>query len=280
KMGYMATLRNLRNILTADVSSESIDNVEEFLVNEKAVLNSKQLPFRFFSAYRELKGVDSVDAPRVLKALETATDISTKSVRGFSDEDKVYVSVDTSGSMEHPVSEKSKVNYMDIGFVCSMILRNITKRSEFSVFATKLLNVTLPTDNILRNVEESKALSGKVGHGTNGYVIPRDLLERKVEFDKVVIFTDCQMYNTSSYGYWGTDTDIKTFKEYWSQYRKEVAPNAKLYLFDLAGYGNTPLSIEQDGVYLIAGWSEKIFDLIEATENGATAVSEIEKTVV
>lgn len=56
---------------------------------------------------------------------------------------------------------------------------------------------------------------------------------------------------------------------------KKIAPNAKLYLFDLAGYGNTPLKIEQNGVHLIAGWSDKVFDVMEAMENGADALDVI-----
>lgn len=86
------------------------------------------------------------------------------------------------------------------------------------------------------------------------------------------------MYNYSAYG-WGMGRAV-SFKEAWKTYRKEVAPNAKLYLFDLAGYGNTPLSIQEEGVYLISGWSEKVFQMIEAVENGSTAVEEIEKIVV
>jgi 60 kDa SS-A/Ro ribonucleoprotein len=33
----------------------------------------------------------------------------------------------------------------------------------------------------------------------------------------------------------------------------------------------------QDGVALIAGWSDKIFDVLAAIENGGNALAEIEK---
>ncbi|MDP9042357.1 MAG: TROVE domain-containing protein, partial [Bacteroidota bacterium] len=55
------------------------------------------------------------------------------------------------------------------------------------------------------------------------------------------------------------------------QYRK-MAPAAKLYLFDLAGLGQSPLEILKDDVYLIAGWSDKIFDVLAAIENGSDAI--------
>jgi hypothetical protein len=54
-----------------------------------------------------------------------------------------------------------------------------------------------------------------------------------------------------------------------------MAPAAKLYLFDLAGYGNTPLNVQRDDVYLVAGWSDKIFAVLQAIENGSHAVKMI-----
>ena len=42
-----------------------------------------------------------------------------------------------------------------------------------------------------------------------------------------------------------------------------MAPNANLYLFDLAGYGDTQI---KDDVFHISGWSDKIFALIDRVE--------------
>ena len=93
--------------------------------------------------------------------------------------------------------------------------------------------------------------------------------------DKVMIFTDCQMWD-SHRGYYRSDKEIK---DSWHKY-KELYPQAKLYLFDLAGYGTSPLDLAEQDVYLIAGWSEKIFDVLSAVDNGADALSEIRKIVL
>jgi len=61
----------------------------------------------------------------------------------------------------------------------------------------------------------------------------------------------------------------------WTTYKAKIAPNAKLYLFDLAGYGNTPVSTHENGVYLIAGWSDKVFDMLDAYEKGSSAIEVI-----
>ncbi|MNH41769.1 hypothetical protein D3C79_1033290 [compost metagenome] len=62
----------------------------------------------------------------------------------------------------------------------------------------------------------------------------------------------------------------------WRVY-KQIAPAAKLYLFDLAGHGNTPLKTEGTDIYLIAGWSDKLFDVLAAIEAGENALSEIQQ---
>ena len=54
-------------------------------------------------------------------------------------------------------------------------------------------------------------------------------------------------------------------------------PEAKLYLFDLAGYGQMPLNLAEKDVYLIAGWSERIFDVLSAIDKGDDALSIINK---
>jgi 60 kDa SS-A/Ro ribonucleoprotein len=59
KLGYMALMRNLRNIIEAGVSMEIMEEVCAYLANRDAIAKSKQLPFRFLAAYREIKVLSS-----------------------------------------------------------------------------------------------------------------------------------------------------------------------------------------------------------------------------
>jgi len=97
-------------------------------------------------------------------------------------------------------------------------------------------------------------------------LVIKDLIDEKKVMDKIMIFTDCQLWNSI-----GDDVQLK---DVWKKY-KLIAPEAKLYLFDLAGYGQTPLDIINDDVHLIAGWSDKIFDILSAIDNGSNALKEI-----
>ncbi|XP_035668914.1 telomerase protein component 1-like [Branchiostoma floridae] len=58
KLPFMAMLRNLRNMLTAGISSKHHGWVLRKLTDEGAVINSRQFPFRFFSAYEVLNQLE------------------------------------------------------------------------------------------------------------------------------------------------------------------------------------------------------------------------------
>ena len=81
------------------------------------------------------------------------------------------------------------------------------------------------------------------------------------------MFTDCQLWNSNG---------SLQMSDVWKGY-KQLAPAAKLYLFDLAGYGTTPLNVLRDDVYLIAGWSDTVFDVLAAIENGGNALKMIDR---
>ncbi len=109
KVGYMALLRNLRNILEAEVSANHINRVCEIISSKEKVLKSKQLPFRFLAAYRELSQVYSGHASKIMNALEIAVKATTGNIAGFDESTKILIACDVSGSMQQPVSPKSKV---------------------------------------------------------------------------------------------------------------------------------------------------------------------------
>jgi hypothetical protein len=123
--------------------------------------------------------------------------------------------------------------------------------------------INMPDKNILANVNEFYRREGEVGYSTNGYLVIKDLLRKRSKVDKVMMFTDCQLWNSNNTG--------ENMAGLWKEYKK-LAPEAKLYLFDLAGYGNAPLNAMRDDVFLIAGWSDKIFNVLQAIENESDAI--------
>ena len=129
----------------------------------------------------------------------------------------------------------------------------------------------MPGDNILQSATELRKLDGRVGYSTNGFKVIDYLIENEIIIDKVMFFTDCQM--------WDSTGRNNSFEKSWNRYR-QLAPNAKLYLFDLSGYGQSPLKILNSGVYLISGWSDKVFDILSAVDKGESAVDRIKAVEV
>ncbi|MBO9672635.1 MAG: TROVE domain-containing protein [Sphingobacteriaceae bacterium] len=268
KIGYMAMLRNLRNILEANVSAKHIELVCDYLANEKAVLNSRQLPFRFLSAYRELKSIKSSFTSAILDALENAVMCSAKNIKGFGFDTSIVIACDVSGSMQKPVSARSTVLLYDIGLMLAMLLQSQCKNVTTGMFGDRYKVINMPKQNVLANVMEYYRREGEVGYATNGHLVIDDLIRQRKVTDKVMIFTDTQMWNNNNIN--------STFANSWSKYKK-IAPNAKLYLFDLAGYSTQPVDVRQNDVYLLAGWSDKIFDILSGMEDAVSALEKISK---
>ena len=268
KIGYMALMRNLRNILEANVSGFHVMKVCDYLSNEKAVISSKQLPFRFLAAYRELKELKLKYTSMVLDALEDAVMISAKNIKGFDVNTSVVVACDVSGSMQKSISPRSKVMLYDIGLMLGMLIQSRSKNVVSGMFGDRWKIINMPKRSVLANVNEYYKREGEVGYATNGYLVLEDLIRRKEITDKVMLFTDTQM--------WNSNQGNNTFAGSWNRYKK-IAPNAKLYLFDLAGYGQQPIDIQKNDVYLIAGWSEKVFDVLHALDDKSNALNYINR---
>lgn len=151
-----------------------------------------------------------------------------------------------------------------------MLLQSRCANVTTGIFGQTYKRVALPHLNILANTSKLASMIGDVGHSTNGYLVIADLLQRRKVVDKVMLFTDMQLWN---------DNSSTSIADLWNQYKK-LAPQAKIYLFDLAGYGNTPLNVMRDDVYLVSGWSDKIFSVLSAVEKGSDAVEVIDNIVI
>ncbi len=288
KLGYMALLRNLRNIQEAGVSYSHFSKVCAVLADAEQVAKAKQFPFRYLAAYRELinpavtkmpargivgkstalAGSNAGYTGELLDALEKAVQASAANIKGFNHQTRVLLACDVSGSMQTPVSANSKVLLYDVGLMLAMLLQARCKNVEVGMFGDRWKTISVPRNQILANVQEFYRREGEVGYATNGYLVIKYLLARRAQVDKVMLFTDCQLYNISS-------TSGDHIHTLWLRYKAEVAPSAKLYLFDLKGYGQAPLQVLRHDVYLVAGWSDKVFEVLAALENGGSALDAI-----
>lgn len=207
----------------------------------------------------------------VLKALEMAVSYTADNIVGFDENTKVLLASDTSGSMCISLSENSSVECYHVGLLLSMLMRHKCKNVVAGMFGDVWKEYDFSSDNILQNTIDLIYKSGEVGYSTNAYMVIDWLIRDKRVMDKIMLFTDCELWDSYS----GSNSLAKSWKRY-----KRIAPNAKLYLFNLAGYGTSPIDMKRDDVFCISGWSDKVFDILAAMEHGENAIDKIRRIVV
>lgn len=126
KLGYMALLRNLRNMQQAGVS---INTVLGPLLEGAA--QSKALPFRFVSAARAVPAWEPVIDQAMQAALGTMDKLPGKTV----------VMVDVSGSMSEKLSAKSDLTRMDAACALAALVRGISDDCRIISFSNGVVEV-------------------------------------------------------------------------------------------------------------------------------------------
>ena len=256
KIGYFALLRNLRNILTfaPDVVPEAI----EILTDESRIKKSLVLPFRYLTAFRNLENEPGVN--KILEGLCVACEISLNNVPVF--EGLTLTVVDTSGSMYMHTSEKSTVRHADIAFLMAAAFAK-KQGGDFMIFASRAGYESLVGASALRLAVGSHALQGKYDHGTDFQTI---FDTAAVPYDRIVIFSDMQAWHTNE-AYYGR-TSIPT--QALAAYRQRHKVNSHIFSIDMSGYGT--LQFPENRVYAMAGFSEKIFDVMAMFEQDREAL--------
>lgn len=174
KLGYMALLRNLRNMHESGVNSAL---VESAIRARKGA--QKVLPFRFLSAVTH--------APMYATALGEAMLQSIEDLPSFSG--TTVVCVDTSGSMQSPVSAKSQISCCDAAATLASMIRGQVRLLIFGSFVKEI-----PFYPGLAGVDKIRASIGSVGHGTDIDAAVRDA--NAIGADRIVVITDEQSHTS------------------------------------------------------------------------------------
>lgn len=265
KMGYMALLRNLRNFLDKGVDMQPVLNR---ITNPAAITKSKQFPFRFWSAYKEMQ--NRSDSGNVLDALSDAADVSVQNVPKFPG--RTFVTCDVSGSMSTPISSRSSVSMAEIGCMFGAMVHAISEDSIVSVFGDEHQVVSLSRrDSLFTNTV--KLRKTPVGFSTNTHLAINYLTQTKNKVDRIIIFSDMQCYDSHGWG--------GSVAESIRRYRREVNKDVYIYSFDLASYGTTQMPKDEPRVCLAGGFSDHVLQFIPLFESSKEdMLSEIERVSV
>ena len=247
KVGYMALLRNLRNIIKANPSN--IKQVYDIIQDPERVKKSKQLPFRFYSAY---KSVADIAGSKTFDVLETALENSVDNLPKLPG--TTVIAVDVSGSMSSPVSEKSEVKCYEIAMLLGLLANKICDNSIFYTFNNRINKEMVSSKcSILEKVSATNCNGGTI------MALPfQKMIDDKIHADRIIVLSD----NMNNYGFWGNNPT----QHYADEYRKITGNDIWVHGIDLQGYGTQQFHGRKTNI--IAGWSEKVLDFILLAEQG------------
>ena len=252
-LGYMALLKNLKNMLEAGISDETVDNICDLLRNENAVLKSRVLPFRFVQAYKIVDSmeIDKFRSKKILKAIEDGFILSAGNIGIVEQGEKVALLLDESGSMQGWDGRPSDKTPFGIGkALMAAMLVGLDKENTIGwLWADNAREVNIDKGP-MTFIKETRTNGGgtNLGQAING------LIRTETVVDVIYILTDMQENQIGAFG------RGKTFAESVKDYRK-INPNVKILFHNLEGYGRaTPIKMTHN-IMEVSGFSDKILEV-------------------
>lgn len=248
RLGYMALIRNLRNLDEAGIGDEEAAKLSARIADPEQVRRSRQLPFRFLSVYL------SVASLRWGYALEQALDAATANIPELPG--RTLILVDTSASMGRPLSRHSAMTMVQAAalFGLATAIRN-RDRADLYGFADGQFRVKRSQYrlSLLKSLEAFIRRIGEVGYGTR---IAEAVRATYRGHDRVMIITDMQTFPAAR----GTGQvgDVSAGVPAW----------IPVYGFNLVGYRHSAMPAGHGNRHELGGLTDATFALIPNIEAG------------
>ena len=278
RVGYMALLRNLRNIVK---SGANVYPVLKTLSDPEQVKKSRQLPFRFFNAYAMLNDAGYMTTD-IRNALEKAIRVSVDNMEKIPG--RTLIAVDVSGSMGSRISRKSVTTCRDISVLLGVLANKICESSTVCYFSYEgdygygrsgryektgfEIAKYDEYDSVLDACEQAPGCGGGTDmHLPMKYALNDD--NGTKPFDRVIYLSDnecnCAFTGNGGYGYYYSGRE-KTVQSEVEEYRRKFNKDFWVHGVDLQGYGTQQFC--GDKFNLIAGWNDNVLEFILTAERG------------
>lgn len=249
KIGYMALLRNLNNLIKYNVSGDVVKLAADRLKDKEEVLRSKQLPFRFTTAYENVVG------NRLFSdAISEAMDISVSNTPELSG--KTLIAIDSSGSMDgEPIKKAS---------IFGATLAKANANSDVILYDTNIKEVTLnsrvPVIDLAQRIQQEA-----MGGGTKTSLVFRYATDKNIKYDRFIIISDNESWSERGYG--------ESVQSRYTDYKRVTGTDPWVYAIDIQGYGTKDVTGTK--VKQLTGWSNRLLDFIQQAEKGESLVEYI-----
>ena len=291
KLPFMAMLRNLRNLIVAEISPKHHRWVLGKLNDERAVINSRQFPFRFFLAYEVLSELEKIadgDLPpkyrpkkgkktpkpppkvdkELLQRYRTALDNSLKiatshnvsPIRG-----STLILCNVGKNMDRPCTAARGLGkprtVQEVGILLGLMCKYSCEQCTLVLYGeSSQAQVELAEGTILHNMERVQQVVREKELTEGEGVIPMkmlyEMLVSRSPVDNLVVLTDAMKLD---------DVQGQQMMDFLHKYRHLVNPDLLFVSVDLSGcssgVSDTIQPEHRNDVYL-AGYSDQILRFI------------------
>lgn len=255
RLGYLALIRNLNNILAEDVDDEWIKrNLVDQLINEVSIKKSLVFPYQIYTAYRNL----NVQNFAVITALDAAFRIACGNMPKL--EGNSVIMLDVSGSMEDRYGNKSNLTIKEVG-ACYAAALYINGNCDFVKFGNRAKSTTFKKACGPFQVIREMCENDNCGYGTD--IAPAFSLISDKKYDRIFVISDMQVM-ARQYTYWGDSTDsMCNYNNYCAAHGRTI-----LYSFDLSNYADQIANPGNPDVHLMTALNDNVFKMLKYVENG------------
>jgi 60 kDa SS-A/Ro ribonucleoprotein len=237
--------------------ANAVTEINRKLQDREAIRKSNAFPYQILTTSKAIRGT----APAgIYLALEQAMEYATENVPELSNTRGIAVCVDTSGSMQNPVtgyngSVTTDTRCVDVAaLIASCVLRKNPNKTLIVPFDTRVHPASFnPNDSVLQNAGK---LARFGGGGTDCAVAMRFLNESNWGGDTVIYVSD----NESWYGqnrYFRSTGLVEEFAKF-----KKNNSRAKLVCIDLTPNTTTQVPTLPQEVLNVGGWSDTCFQVV------------------
>ena len=164
--------------------------------------------------------------------------------------DGSLIVIDTSGSMQAPVSRRSQLQRVEVAAVMAMATAKRASDVDVVIYGQHNARLNgLAGTSVLAGVDKVARSIGSVGHATFGHTAIARWFNPK-RHQRAVIFTDDQQHDSG-------------------HVRLDHVP--LIYTFNLAGYRPSALSSGERGRYTLGGFTDATFTAMNVLEAGHNA---------
>lgn len=277
-LGYLALIRNLRNIIRVcgltDSGKQFIQtDLCRAIVNKMAITKSRIFPYQIFIAYKQLKNCSYSDF-HVFAALEKAFLTAIDNMPPFYDRNAIVL--DVSGSMDASISTNSSVSILEAGACYAAAL--YLSGSDFEVYKF--------ADRACHCVDINRAMSpfglierlcsnDNCGCGTFVTTAFQCMNEH---YDRIFLISDCQAMDTDD-NMWWIETPTITASDALHNYI-EAYGETHVYSYDLGNYHSTIDNPDSGRITMLTALNDKVFSLLDYFEGNKDVVDFINNLTI